>query len=87
MKLFELKTCTTLANWSLEDTTHFCKKFSVLTSLTYHRVEISGFFVMHILREINLGESRGSKTAVIAISEAQISKIAKAHKNQNSKPL
>ena len=54
------------------------------------------FSVVQILREINFGESRNSKTAFFAILEAlnsctfgkfQQSKSPKIHKNQNSGPL
>ena len=54
------------------------------------------FSVTQILREINFGESRSSKTAVYSILGDQnlvhlvnisLPKSVKVHKNQNSEPL
>ena len=53
------------------------------------------FFVIQILRGLNLVESRSSKNIAIAIFECpglgecsnfQLSKSAKIHKNENSEP-
>ena len=43
------------------------------------------FLITQILREINCGESRSSKTAIFALFGAL--KDAKIHENQNSEPL
>ena len=41
--------------------------FQYFSISTFHSVENSGFSVIQILREINFGESRGSKVAIFAI--------------------
>ena len=38
-----------------------------VTKVIQHSVEISGFFVIQVLREINFGELRSAETAVLAI--------------------
>ena len=45
------------------------------------------FFVLQILREINFGQSRNSKTVISPILRSlNFFKIAKIHKSQNSEP-
>ena len=60
-----------------------------IQTATIAQMLLSGFFVTQILREINFGESRSSKTAVFAILETlkivhlvklQPSKSVKMHK-------
>ena len=58
--------------------------------------KVQDFSVIQNLREINFGESRGSKTTFFAILRAlnfvnlanySLHKVPKIHKNQNSEPL
>ena len=37
------------------------------SEIRFHSVEILGFLVIHILREVNFGESRNSKTGILLL--------------------
>ena len=72
------------------------KLYQIQNSLPTKVWKFQDFSITQILREINLGGSRSSKTAVLAILRALksinwvnfgLQKNAKIHKGQTSEPL
>ena len=64
----------------------------MFTYYVYTVWRFQDFSVTQIIREINFGESRNSKTAIVAILRALnlvilINFKCKFHRNQNSEPL
>ena len=69
-----------------------CGKMCMFTYYVYTVWRFQDFSVTQIIREINFGESRNSKTAIVAILRALnlvilINFKCKFHRNQNSEPL